>query len=806
MTAFSLLLLAALQQPAPAAPARLPTGSADTSPFRRLALPTPTLLREGSGQPGPRYWQQRADYVIRAALDTAAHTITGRETIRYTNNSPDTLRYLWLQVDQNIYRTDSRGAAINPTDARFAGAGFVGGYTIESFGEVLAGPRTARGPTTRVEPLHTTVNSTMLRAELDRPLAPGRTITLDVAYHFQVPEHGSDRMGRKQYPGQGEFYLEYGDFDVAITVPRRYVVATTGTLLNPAEVLTATQRERLARAIRSDSAREALALGRGEHLGRIEERAGGGDDVAARHGDRDVEIAVLEIELALPQVLLGVPAAYVVVDRHPRIPLGDLVQPAARVLLAAHAVGAVLGDLEVVGDVERDGPSRRERPVQLGAQHRAVHRRVQRLDAGRGAPRGARPREHLAERFDRVAAHEARAREARVGGVDRGAAAVGAVDVLVHLQPQIAERVGRVVGVADRLAARDRVRRRVERRADHVVGALLPVAWPRLARAFAQQGRRRQRETAERRGVGAAGREARGSGRRGLLERREEQQREGGHAVRTSVGVATAARKIRSADVDPHLVALAARRFGPNRVPPGGERPALPRDRPAVHEPADGAGAAGGPQGQRRVARVHADGESVAVAALGGENVKGRTVGRSDSRTVRRRQSDCPTVRLSDRGRPLSVLHGPCDAGSLVPVARPGRLGPRQEPLVHAGAVGRREQAREPAHARRHEAGRRRLGEIAGCVAPGREQHRPMQQRARAGDAADALHRPAVEVPDPHGDGEVRRGRHRPVVGEVPAGAGLGRGAEREIERRLDAEARDAGDGVSEDVEDKGRG
>ena len=282
MTAFSLLLLAALQQPAPAAPARLPTGSADTSPFRRLALPTPTLLREGSGQPGPRYWQQRADYVIRAALDTAAHTITGRETIRYTNNSPDTLRYLWLQVDQNIYRTDSRGAAINPTDARFAGAGFVGGYTIESFGEVLAGPRTARGPTTRVEPLHTTVNSTMLRAELDRPLAPGRTITLDVAYHFQVPEHGSDRMGRKLYPGgwlyeiaqwyprmavyddvrgwnteqylgQGEFYLEYGDFDVAITVPRRYVVATTGTLLNPAEVLTATQRERLARAIRSDS-------------------------------------------------------------------------------------------------------------------------------------------------------------------------------------------------------------------------------------------------------------------------------------------------------------------------------------------------------------------------------------------------------------------------------------------------------------------------------------------------------------------------------------------------------------------------
>src|SRR5438552_6695973 len=196
MTAFSLLLLVAVQQPAPAAAGRRPAGIGDTSPFRRLALPTPTLLREGSGAPGPQYWQQRADYVIRATLDTAAHTISGRETIRYANNSPDTLRYLWLQVDQNIYRTDSRGAAINPTDARFAGAGFVGGYVIESFGEVLAGPRTARGPTTRVEPLHTPTNGTMLRTDLDRPLAPGRTITLDVAYHFQVPEHGSGRTVR----------------------------------------------------------------------------------------------------------------------------------------------------------------------------------------------------------------------------------------------------------------------------------------------------------------------------------------------------------------------------------------------------------------------------------------------------------------------------------------------------------------------------------------------------------------------------------------------------------------------------------
>src|SRR3989441_8248921 len=123
------LALAALQQPA-AAPT-LPPQVGDTSPFRRLALPTPTLLREGSGRPGPRYWQQRADYTIRAGLDTATHVITGSETIRYSNNSPDTLTCLWFQLDQNIYRANSRGAALNPTDARFAGRGFEGGYTIE---------------------------------------------------------------------------------------------------------------------------------------------------------------------------------------------------------------------------------------------------------------------------------------------------------------------------------------------------------------------------------------------------------------------------------------------------------------------------------------------------------------------------------------------------------------------------------------------------------------------------------------------------------------------------------------------------
>src|SRR5205814_3995848 len=160
-------VLAALQQPT-AAPATLPPQLGDTSPFRRLVLPAPTLLRAGSGVPGPRYWQQRADYTIRASLDTATHTIAGAETIRYANNSPDTLHYLWLQLDQNIYKAKSRGASLNPTDARFAGRGFEGGYTIQYVRAVRR-----LGQASGRIPLAITDDGTMLGVDLDRSLAPG---------------------------------------------------------------------------------------------------------------------------------------------------------------------------------------------------------------------------------------------------------------------------------------------------------------------------------------------------------------------------------------------------------------------------------------------------------------------------------------------------------------------------------------------------------------------------------------------------------------------------------------------------------
>jgi hypothetical protein len=301
------LVVVALQQQQPKAPELppLPPQVGDTSPFRRLALPAPNLIRTGAGTPGPQYWQQRADYTIRASLDTATHTITGRETIRYTNHSPDTLRYIWLQLDQNIYREDSRGGALTPPGARFAGGGFVGGYTIEE----LAAVRRTSAQVSRKIPLTLEVNGTTGRVELDEPLPPAGTTTFEVAYHFQVPEHGSDRMGREQFPegwlyeiaqwyprlavyddvrgwnteqylGQGEFYLEYGDFDIQLTVPRSFIVVSTGTLLNPAVVLTATERARLAQAVKSDQTVPIIAR---SEVGRATTRPAGGTPTLTWH-------------------------------------------------------------------------------------------------------------------------------------------------------------------------------------------------------------------------------------------------------------------------------------------------------------------------------------------------------------------------------------------------------------------------------------------------------------------------------------------------------------------------------------------
>src|SRR2546427_5304567 len=94
---------------------------ADSSPFRALALPTPTTVRSSAGAPGPRYWQQRADYVTRATLDTGANVLTGSERIRYVNHSPDALAFLWVQIEQNIFAPGSITYQLNQPPLHFAG-------------------------------------------------------------------------------------------------------------------------------------------------------------------------------------------------------------------------------------------------------------------------------------------------------------------------------------------------------------------------------------------------------------------------------------------------------------------------------------------------------------------------------------------------------------------------------------------------------------------------------------------------------------------------------------------------------------
>src|SRR5512143_1146928 len=161
------------QQPAagsPQSPTPIRAGVPGTSPFRVLPLPPPDVYRAASGMPGPSYWQQRADYTIRASLDTATHTIRGEETIRYTNNSPDTLRFVWLQLDMNAGAPDTRFAPLANPLAR-PEPGFRAGATIERVTALRSATPRARAVATA---LTWRVNSTMMRVDLDRPLPPPR--------------------------------------------------------------------------------------------------------------------------------------------------------------------------------------------------------------------------------------------------------------------------------------------------------------------------------------------------------------------------------------------------------------------------------------------------------------------------------------------------------------------------------------------------------------------------------------------------------------------------------------------------------
>lgn len=231
-------------------------------------------FRSAGGEPGPKYWQNKADYSINCKLDTETHTVSGDVIITYTNNSPDKLRFVWLQMDQNIYKKDSRGSATTTqTGGRWANGGFTDGYVIKNVQLESAGSSYSTATTISTD--------TRMQIALKNELGTGEKVKIKIGYSFTVPEYGTDRMGRLStkngviyevaqwfprmavyddiqgwntlpYVGAGEFYLEYGDIDFSITAPSDLIVVGSGELVNPQDCYTAEQMKRWDAASKSD--------------------------------------------------------------------------------------------------------------------------------------------------------------------------------------------------------------------------------------------------------------------------------------------------------------------------------------------------------------------------------------------------------------------------------------------------------------------------------------------------------------------------------------------------------------------------
>jgi hypothetical protein len=251
-------------------------GLAHSEPYDPRALFAPrdtgqavNAYRSSNGLPGPAYWQNRADYEIHATLNEQGPVLAATETITYTNNSPDALDLLWIQLDQNIYRADSRSGFANGRPREGTSQGFVlDAVEVEAGGHFVVA--------------HTLVSDTRLRVDLPRALGPrGARIRVRISYHFSIPGEWGGRMAwgnarggpiydlAQWYPRMAvyddirgwdtlpylaqEFYLEYGDFDYFVTVPSNMLVAGSGALVNEAEVLTPEQRRRLEQARHSDA-------------------------------------------------------------------------------------------------------------------------------------------------------------------------------------------------------------------------------------------------------------------------------------------------------------------------------------------------------------------------------------------------------------------------------------------------------------------------------------------------------------------------------------------------------------------------
>ena len=239
-----------------------------------------TETRSASGKPGHKYWQNKADYIIDVELDTLSDIVMGKEIIKYTNNSPDEMDFLWLQMDQNLFMDDSRGNAIIPLRGSRNGSKgqkLDGGFKISAV-QIISG----KGRDRSIVDAEYEVYDTRMKVVLPKPLkANGGKLSLKIDFSFLSPDYGSDRMGILRtnngkiytmaqwyprmcvyddlrgwntlpYTGQGEFYLEYGDFNVNITAPSDQIVVCSGELLNPLETYTLDQLDRWAQAEASD--------------------------------------------------------------------------------------------------------------------------------------------------------------------------------------------------------------------------------------------------------------------------------------------------------------------------------------------------------------------------------------------------------------------------------------------------------------------------------------------------------------------------------------------------------------------------
>jgi len=244
-------------------------------------LPTPNSYRTASGAPGFAYWQQQADYKIQVALDEDNQSIVGSEQITYTNNSPDTLNYLWLQLDQNRFAEgslDRRSQTTNPKEDKIS---FNRLRQAQSFADNEHGYSDLTVTDKSDNPLPFVVIDTMMRIDLKKALKPKGKIVFNIGWAFNIIEEAAiggrggyehfedndsyifflaqwfprmvaytDYAGwqHKAFLGRGEFTLEFGNYEVAITVPAGHIVSATGELTNASEVLTKAQRQRLAQA------------------------------------------------------------------------------------------------------------------------------------------------------------------------------------------------------------------------------------------------------------------------------------------------------------------------------------------------------------------------------------------------------------------------------------------------------------------------------------------------------------------------------------------------------------------------------